>query len=178
MNTYIAFLRGINVGGHHKVPMKELVVFLGTLGFTQVKTLLNSGNVVFKSTLESSTQIETLLENALGEKFGFSIPVIVRTAEEISAMYGLNPFENTEVNSNIRLYVSLLKNEINSSISIPWQSEDKSFTILQEYKNNVFSVVDVGVNKTPKAMDFLEKNYGKNITTRNWNTIEKIVKLL
>lgn len=178
MKTYTVFLRGINVGGHHKVPMKELCTMLESLGFSNIKTLLNSGNIVFKSELKNPSQIETFLETHLAEKFGFSIPVIVRTAEEINAIYDLNPFENTEVNSNIRLYISLLKNEMKSSFSTPWQSEDKSFAVLQEYKNNVFSVLDLSKNKTPKAMEFLEKQYSKNITTRNWNTIEKIVKLL
>lgn len=178
MNKYVVFLRGINVGGHHKVSMMDLNIMFESLGFSNIKTLLNSGNIVFQSELNSPTKIETFLEIHLAEKFGFSIPVIVRTAEEISSMHGLNPFKNTEVNSNIRLYISLLKNEIGSSLSIPWQSEDSSFIILKEYNKNVFSVLDLSKNKTPKAMDFLEKNYGKNITTRNWNTIEKTVKLL
>jgi uncharacterized protein (DUF1697 family) len=178
MSKYAVFLRGINVGAHHKVAMKELSIVFETLGFSKIKTLLNSGNIVFQSELNSPTKIETFLEIHLAEKFGFSIPVIVRTAEEINAIYNLNPFKNIEVDSNTRLYISLLKSEIKSSLSTPWQSNDMSFAVIQEYKNNVFSVLDFSKNKTPKAMELLEKQYSKNITTRNWNTIEKIVNML
>ena len=69
--TYIAFLRGINVGGHHKVPMAELKVEFTKLGYSNIITLLNSGNVIFNSDSANRQEIESRLTSQLETKFGF-----------------------------------------------------------------------------------------------------------
>lgn len=175
---YIAFLRGINVGGHHKVPMADLRKELQQLDFDNIITVLNSGNIVFEAMIGHLEELEQRISEHLEGHFGFPIPTIVRKATTIQALFDKQPFANIEVTKEIRLYVSLLKTDKAVELELPWISDDTSFRILEKKGKNVLSVLDLSISKTPKAMKVLEQTYGKDITTRNWKTIERIVKKL
>ncbi|MBK8984439.1 MAG: DUF1697 domain-containing protein [Ignavibacteria bacterium] len=108
---YAAMLRGINVGGHHKIPMADLRREFTTLGFTNVTTLLNSGNVIFNTSSDSADKIEIKIEKRLQNVFGFSVPVILRDADEIQNIIKLDPFKKIKLTKDIRLYVSFLKHK-------------------------------------------------------------------
>lgn len=172
---YVALLRGINVGGHHKVPMAALKEALKPLNFEQVITLLNSGNIIFESSLEDPIELEQLIEEKLGAIFGFPIPTIVRETKMIHELFNSAPFQAINVHKDIRLYISFLKNDVQSALKIPWKSDDCSFEILSKREKNILSVLDLSKATTPKAMGIIEKSFGKDITTRNWKTIERIV---
>lgn len=169
---YIALLRGINVGGHHKVPMERLRSELEKLGYSRIVTLLNSGNVVFEA--HATADLETQIEKHLQHVFGFPIPVLLRDFEGILAIAKSNPFENIEVTGNTRLYVSFLKTATKRDLTLPHLSQDGSFQIIAVKNNTIFSVLDISKGKTVKGMDELEQLFGKEITTRNWNTIMKL----
>lgn len=173
-HTYIALLRGINVGGHHKVPMADLKATFTTMGFTNIVTLLNSGNVIFNAEEADIKVLETNIAERLASVFGFSIPTIIRSAEAIQHMIKNDPFATIEITKDIRLYVSFLQEDSEAGISFPWTSDDQSFTVLDKQEGIVLSVLDVSVTKTPKGMAMLEQWYGKGITTRNWNTVKRI----
>jgi len=175
---YVIFLRGINVGGHHKVPMADLKQELAKLGFENIITILNSGNIIVDSTHDAIERVEEIISNHLAIHFGFAIPTIARKADELLALFNQNPFEGIEVTKDIRLYISLLKKDVESDLELPWISTDKSFQILGKWNGNILSVLDVSEMKTPKAMGVLEKSFGKEITTRNWKTIVRIEKKL
>jgi len=172
---YVALLRGINVGGHHKVPMSNLCKALEAMGFENIVTLLNSGNVIFDATKVSSVQLEKLISEELENIFGFPIPVIIRKSSLILELFKSSPFKNTDVHKDIRLYISFLKINVKSDLILPWKSADKSFEIIGKTDKTIFSVLNLSVSKTTKAMEVFEKVYGTNITTRNWKTIERIV---
>lgn len=178
MKIYIAFLRGINVSGHHKVPMAQLRVEMESLGFTQVITILNSGNIIFDSDVSDEDQLEYKISEHLESVFGFPIPTMVRSAETILQFIQKDPFKDITVTKDIRLYISFLKNESDIDLQIPWISEDNAYTILEKSQKTILSVLDISINKTPKAMKALESFFGKDITTRNWNTIKRIEKKL
>lgn len=171
---YIAFLRGINVSGHHKVPMAELRKELAKLEFSNIITLLNSGNVIFESTSEDEESLEQSIAEHLEKVFGFQIPVLIRNANDISELINGNPFKNIEVTKDIRLYISFLKEKTGADISLPWSTEDGAFRILEIKDRAIVSVVNLTSTQTTKAMEILEKFFGKNITTRNWNTLKRI----
>lgn len=173
MEKYVTFLRGINVGAHHRVPMAKLRSELEEMGFKKVTTILNSGNILFESDHKFS---ENEIANQLESVFGFPIPTITRKFETIAALYHHNPFENVELSKTIRLYISFLQKEVNIDLSLPWKSDDSSFTLIEKKGKSIFSVLDLSLGKTPKAMEAIEKHYGKDITTRNWNTISRIMK--
>lgn len=177
METLIAFLRGINVGGHHKVPMASLREILNELNCKNVKTLLNSGNIVFDTSEKDIQSFEDKIENLLAKSFGFPIPVILKKKTEILQLVDKNPFKNVSVSKDIRLYVTFLKHSPESTIALPYASKDNAFKILSIENKTILSVLDLSISNTTKGMDDLEKNFGKEITTRNWNTIEKIVQV-
>ena len=168
---YVALLRGINVGGSHKVPMAELKKELLNLGFVNVETLLNSGNVIFEAPAEPT---EALLEVHLQQVFGFPIPVLLQTGDTIQTLVKSNPFNGITVTKDIRLYTSFLKDRPKNSPPLPWSSLDGSFKILTIEDRIICSVLDLALSQTTKAMEALEQMFGKNITTRNWNTIVRI----
>ncbi|MGC9354122.1 MAG: DUF1697 domain-containing protein [Mariniphaga sp.] len=172
--TYVAFLRGINVGGHHKVPMATLRTEMERMGFKKIKTILNSGNIIFTGTPKEESGLEVDIALHLEKVFGFSIPVRVRNAGEILALTAANPFRGIEVTRALRLYISFLKKVPENKLTLPWISEDKSFRILEIRGKEICSVLDVSVAKTPKAMEVLEQFFGGDITTRNWNTLTRI----
>lgn len=174
MKQYIALLRGINVGGHHKVPMSELKKELEKIGFKNIITLLNSGNVIFDAQESSPQKLETEITQHLEKVFQFSIPVLVRTAEDIKKLIKENPFSNIETTKETRLYITYFKEKPVNEIIPPWKSEDHSFQIINVKNKMTYSILDISQCKTPKAMGVLEKMFGKDITTRNWNTIKKI----
>ncbi len=170
-----AFLRGINVGGHHKVPMAELRDKLTEIGCENVRTFLNSGNVVFETHQTDIQALEAKMESHLANVFNFPIPVMLRTKDAIADLVDQNPFENVQMHKDIRLYVSLLKDEPSIELELPYYSKDSSYQILSVSNRTICSVLDLSTTKTVKGMEALEKLFGKNITTRNWNTILKVV---
>jgi uncharacterized protein (DUF1697 family) len=175
--SYMAFLRGINVGGHHKLPMAELRAELVKLGASDVKTLLNSGNALFTHPESKTEKLEKHIEQHLGGVFGFPVPVMLRESSDIYRLAEMNPFKKIKVTKDIRLYVTLIRKTPPAPLKLPRISSDGSFTILMMNDLCVFSVLDLAVTKTPKGMDELEKIFSKDVTTRNWNTIVKMSEL-
>jgi uncharacterized protein (DUF1697 family) len=176
--TYIALLRGINVGGHHKVPMADLRTTLEKLGFENIVTLLNSGNVIFDGLPKDTESLEKLISGTLEKTFGFPVPTRVRTSNTMYQLFQDAPFKAIKMHKDIRLYISFLKKNTQSDLELPWKSPDNSYQIIEKRDTTILSVLDLSMAKTPKAMVALEKFFGTDITTRNWNTIERIGKKL
>src|SRR5690606_14198274 len=101
---YVAFVRGINVGGHHKLPMADLKAEIHSLGFTEIETLLNSGNLIFSSTEKEESSLEERIAEHLEKTFGFPVPVLVRKGDELLRLFSADSFEGIEVTPDIRLY--------------------------------------------------------------------------
>ena len=175
---YIAFLRGINVGGHHKVPMAELRREMEKMNFDNVTTILNSGNIVFTAKASEIETMQITISENLRKAFGFNIPTIIRKSEMIIDLIDKNPFKDIIITNDIRMSVSFLSKNIKTDLHMPWTSDDNSYSIIGKMDNNIFSVLDLSINHTPKAMEILERYFGTNITTRNWNTIKRITKKL
>ncbi|HSW48127.1 MAG TPA: DUF1697 domain-containing protein [Candidatus Saccharimonadales bacterium] len=184
MTKYVAFLRGINVGGNKKVPMSDLKTAFESLGFSNVRTLLNSGNAVFDAEKADKEKIEKKLEKL----FGFQISVILRTMDNIKKLVDSKPFDRIKITPLTRLYVTFLKDpppprlrragKSESKLKTPYESPDKSFKILKVTEGEVISLVTLSPKfNTTEAMKVLEKEFGNKVTTRNWNTIVKLVNL-
>ncbi|MCI0538001.1 MAG: DUF1697 domain-containing protein [Verrucomicrobiales bacterium] len=176
MDKYVAFLRGINVGGHKPVKMDELRKAFEALGFQKVKTLLASGNVLFDTPKAKPLSLTRSIEAKLEEAFGHKIDVLLRSIGEIKALADSRPFQKIKVTPQTRLYVTFLSEKPKSDLKVPHESADKNFTILRVSNSEVCSVLTLSLKgRTVDLMDVLEKVFGKNVTTRNWNTITKIL---
>jgi len=173
MKKYVSLLRGINVGGHKKVPMADLRKLLEKHGFRNVKTLLASGNVVYESDPEKADRLSALLE----DHFGFAIPVLTFLFETIEKILDSDPFRTLEIKEKTKLYVTFTRRKPSLYMNIPYVAEDGSFGITGVIDTAIFSFVDLEKTGTLDAMAFLEKEFGKDLTTRNYNTVMKIAKL-
>jgi uncharacterized protein (DUF1697 family) len=175
MTKYVAFLRGINVGGNKKVPMAKLKIAFGELGFKNIRTVLASGNVVFEGKKGNLVALAEKIALALEKRFGFTIPVIIREVDEIEKTVESDPFKGVAVTKETRLYLTFLSEKPNSTMKIPYTTSDKSFSIISLEDKTIFSALDLSKAGTTDAMAIIEREFGKNITTRNWNTIVKII---
>ncbi|MGB8990300.1 MAG: DUF1697 domain-containing protein [Candidatus Sulfotelmatobacter sp.] len=109
MPVYVALLRGINLGGHKKIKMDELRAALAAIGFDEVKTYIQSGNVVFKAAKISDKALSKKIEATILSKFGHSVSVIIRTAEEIEQLIANNPFLKQPDIDQTKLHVMFLR---------------------------------------------------------------------
>ena len=175
---YIAFLRGINVGGHHKIPMTNLCKVFEKLGCKNVLTILNTGNIIFDSFSEDLEDLEKMISEKLENTFGFQVPTIIRKSKTIVQLFKDTPFQDVLLTKDIRLYVSFLKNETRSDVVLPWISPDHSYKIMEKKDRIILSILDLSISKTPITMKAFENFFGKDNTTRNWKTIERIVRKL
>lgn len=161
-----AFLRGINVGGNKIIKMSDLAKTFESLDLKNIVTVLASGNIIFET--EKNEKIKEKIEEKLKNEFGSNISVIIRTKQEIEEIVKSNPFEKITITPQIRFYVTLLPKEI----EIP-PDLTLGFKIVKSTKLEIFSVLDLD-QKSTDMMTILDKKFGKNITTRSWNTIQKI----
>lgn len=174
---YVAFLRGINVGGNVLVKMDDLKKTLEKFGLGNVRTILASGNVTFESKQADIKTLAAKIHSELRKTFKKDIGLILRSIDDINRLQASEPFKGIKVTPSIRLYVTFLAGEAGPlSIKIPYATPKGEFRILQATPTEVFSLLDLSKGKgTPDAMKILEKEFGSNVTTRNWNTIQKIL---
>jgi uncharacterized protein (DUF1697 family) len=173
MSKFVAFLRGINVGGK-TMKMQELTQVLQRLGYTEVKTLLASGNIVFASEGKSALELVGEIEAAISEHFKFKVTVQVRDLAQIKQLVVENPFSDHKPSKDTHWYVTFLNTEI---ATLPIAPADSSFQLLSTHYNAIFSILDRTHTQTTDFMTYLDRQFGKQVTTRNWNTILKIAAL-
>ena len=175
---YVAFLRGINVGGSKPIKMEELREAFVSLGFENPRTILASGNIVFESKRQGRPELVRKIQEGLRTRFGMDIPIVVRSLGEIESLFDTRPFEGVEITQQTRLYVTFLGEENAIEPGVPRTSPEDGFVILRASESEVFSVLRLSPGRsTTDLMDFLERHFGRGITTRNWNTIEKLIKV-
>lgn len=168
---YIAFLRGINIGGR-KILMEDLQQVFEAMGFTNIKTLIASGNVLFNTSENNEVVLTKGIEESLEKHVGFAIPVMLRTKEELENLIAEDPFKNIVVEQGTRLQITLFDSELNKVSPI----QKKGFAVVYVGKRELGSVVYL-TGKTTDLMTFIDKNFGKDSTTRNWNTLQKLLKM-
>jgi uncharacterized protein (DUF1697 family) len=179
LQAYTAFLRGINVGGNKVLKMADVKKAFESLGLREVKTLGASGNVAFVAPRADAAGMARRIEGGLQAAFGQTVSVIVLTLDRLRQMIDSAPFKGVKITPQTRLYVTFVagRAQSKSSFAVPYQSPDKVFRILKVHETELYTVVDLSTGgSTLDAMDFIEKQFGKNVTTRNWNTIEKLAK--
>jgi uncharacterized protein (DUF1697 family) len=174
-NAYVAFLRGINVGGNRKIEMADLRRVLAEAGFTKIKTILASGNVLFETSETDVNSLQRAIEENLQRAFTHNISVILRSREQIQALVEANPFQGIEVTPQTRLYVTFLPEAPYKTVPLHDIATERNFQILKVDHGEVISVLTLMPEfGTVDSMEIIEKEFGKKVTTRNWNTIIKI----
>ncbi len=172
--THIAFLRGINVSGQKIIKMNELAGIFEDAGFTQVRTVLASGNVVFVAAQKSEAAVAKKLTRALRDALGYEVQVMLRSMEEIAAMYKADPFKKVKASQATR-YVTFFAEAPKVEIRLPLISPKQNVELLSMIGRDSFSL-STTIPNGDYPNPLLEKLLKIPATTRNWKTIEKLVK--
>ena len=175
---YVAFLRGINVGGHKPIKMQDLKSAFQRGGFDQVQTVLTSGNVVFESGLTDMPALTNEIADLLRKAFSAEIPILLRSMDDLVKIHAMDPFRGIAITPGIRLYLTFLPQKTEpQGGTIHDPPSQKGIQILQVTEQEVFSTLDLSQGTgTSELMKLLENRWGSGITTRNWNTILKVIK--
>ena len=177
MERYIAFLRGINVSGHKLIKMDALRKVLADEGLADVKTYIQSGNVLFSSDILDTDRLIHTLENLIEQHFGFRTDVILRNQKEIESV--LNSLELIKLHSeeDRKYYITFTKEKFPIHLEAPFFSKNNDVEIIYHNSEDFISVSTAfkGIYGFPNS--FIEKLTGISATTRNPNTLEKILKL-
>ena len=166
----IALLRAINVGGNRTVAMSDLRDLLTSLGFDNVRSLLQSGNLVFDSK-KSAAQVEAQLEKESKKRFGIDIDFFVRSAKEVDAIIEANPFPKEAKNDPGRLVVLFLKG---GGDGAALQKTIKGREIARGKGNQIYVYYPDGQGRSKLTNALIEKTLGTRATARNWNTVLKL----
>jgi len=178
MSNYIAVLRGINVGGHRKIPMDSLRKEVDNLGYKNVKTYIQSGNIIFTAADHcSDLEIAERIENTILTTFGFEVPVIVRSSDELQQAATENPFLSIENIAIESLYLIFLKQTPTAEALKTIKTYAYTPDQFQIIKKNIYLYIPGPYHKTKLSNIFFEKKLGISTTTRNWKTVLKLAEM-
>ncbi len=175
MPRQIALLRGINLGARNRVSMPELRELLTGLGHEDVKTLLQSGNVVLTSD-ETDEQLEQALEKAIAKEFGVESRVVVRTVNEIEVVVERDPFAGVADDPK-RYQVHFLAGKPRAAAVRALEAADVAPEQLAVAGNEVYVWHAGGIQRSPASKAIERAGLGVAATARNWSTVEKLLEL-
>jgi len=177
MIGYIAFLRGINVGGQKIIKMEDLKKMFISFGMGKVKTYIQSGNIIFESSDSDIVKLTLKIEKKLGLELGYEVTVILRTLTEVESILKQNPFKTIKPGEDEKLYVTFMYEEPKLKPKLPLFSTKEDVEVFQIKKLDAFSISRKknGSFGFPNAV--IEKTLKVAATTRNWSTVNKIVDL-
>lgn len=174
MHKYIVLLKGINVGGHRKVPMAELKVLLAKHDFRNVQTYIQSGNIFLESSSLKPFQIEDIIQKALYKYYGFEVSVLVKTAIDLKRIFEDCPF--SEAKRKDSYYVLLhdvpTKQQVEQAYLKEYEFDE--YVIL---KDCIYLYCEKGMGASKFNMKYFENKLNTFATTRNYNTMAKLLSL-
>jgi uncharacterized protein (DUF1697 family) len=173
---YIGFLRGINVGGKNKIKMETLREVFAALGFENVKSYINSGNIVFETARTDDKKLAVQIEKAIAQEFGLNIKTMVRAIAEIEAVVENNPFDGQFENDK-DLHVFFLDEEMpdeKRELLLSQTSEKEMFAVRGR---EIYCLLRVSVLDSLMGKDYIGKKLKVVATARNWRTVNKVLEL-
>ena len=176
MPTYVALLRGINVGGHQKIRMSDLRTLMEGLGHEAVATYLQSGNAVFRSPRKGDAGLASALEKAIAGELGLTVTVLVRSAAELAGVVDGTPYGDRGADAK-QLHVAFLSaaptaaavKKLDAAQFAPDELEVAGREVYLHYPN--------GYGRTKLTNAVLERRLGVAATTRNWRTVTALAEL-
>lgn len=174
MPRHLAFLRAINLGAHHKVPMAELRERLVVAGFTDVQTHIQTGNIALSSTMRSAARVEATIEDLLGEWRGFAVPTIVRSPAEIASLMGRVEATPPLLAEGARRYVAFAKGEVSEeahrALTAYADTPERSCVVGRD----ILLEIDTDFQKARLAGAKLERLAGTALTARDIKVVRAI----
>ena len=177
MPIYIAMLRGINVSGQKIIKMEKLRASFETLGFNSVRTYVQSGNVIFQASKTSSDILSKSIEGKILSNFGFSVPLVLRSSDEMKKIANDNPFLTDRGIDHSKLHITFLSElpakavlgKLNALNAVPDQFRIKG--------REVYLYCPNGYGRSKLSNASFEKLLSVQATTRNWKTVKTLVEM-
>jgi uncharacterized protein (DUF1697 family) len=174
--TYVGLMRGINVGGKNRLPMKELTKVFVAAGCMDVRTYIQSGNVIFRAAAHVGAGLPVTITSEIARQFGYSVPLVLRTAAEIGDVLSNNPFRVAGV-SDDELHVLFLA-DVPARRSVadldPDRSPPDAFAVRGR---EVYLRLPNGAARTKLTNAYFDSTLATKSTGRNWRTVTKLVEL-
>ncbi len=162
------------MAGHNSMKMEDLRKCFESMLFKNVRTYIQSGNVIFESKESSSVKICKTIENGLTKSFGFEISVFLRTPEELQTLTKLSPFKKINTHAESKMFVTFVSEEIRPKPKTPLWSPRNDVKVIAVRDRDLFSLSYEVKGRFGFPNLFIEKEYGIAATTRNWNTTTKL----
>ena len=174
---YVALLRAINVGGTAKLPMAQLRELCSSLGWRDVRTYIQSGNVVFDADAPAAA-LEAALERAVEQRFGFFRPVIVRSAEQWGVYAAGSPFSEAQESEANRLMLCLAKAPPPEGAADALQQRGAGGEKVRQRGDALWILYPAGAGNSKLTPKLLDRLAGSPVTARNWRTVTRLQEML
>jgi len=175
---YIALLRAVNLAGRNRVAMSDLRELLGALRFDDCRTLLQSGNLIFRSSARSAAEIERTLEREAKTRLGLDADFFIRTADEWAALVKRNPFRAEAARDPARLLAMCFKAAPEAAAVKELQAAIRGREVVRVDGRQGYIFYPDGVGRSRLTHTLIERKLGTRGTGRNWNTVLKLAALV
>ena len=173
---YISLLRGINVSGQKKIKMVDLRALYEGLGFSDVVSYIQSGNVIFSSKMKDRKKLIEMIEEAILDAYGFEVPVLIRSHEEISSILDACPFPPGNIQEDgTKVLVSLLSSQVQGDDPGGIQRYVGDNERLELAGTEVYLYCGNGYGRSKLSNNLIEEKLRVRATTRNWKTMIKLL---
>ena len=178
MAAYIAMLRGVNVSGHNTIKMEVLRGLCQGLGFRNVETYVQSGNIVFQALLENPEAISKRIGETVLRSFGFDTPVLVRTSREIRNVIASNPFLKEKGIDSSKLHVTFLSETAQKGSEKKLETLATNPDRFYPASHEIYLYCPGGYGRTRLSNNAIEKALSVEATTRNWKTTNTLFEMV
>jgi uncharacterized protein (DUF1697 family) len=175
--TWVALLRGVNVGGRKMVAMADLRDVLTALGFAGARTVLQSGNLVFRARARAGAALERQLETEIRQRLMLETAVVVRSGEEVRRVIARNPFRAQADRTPGTLLVAFLKVPPRAAALDALRAAITGPETVQAHGRELYVVYPNGVGRSRLTHALIEAKLGVRATARNWNTVRRLAAL-
>ncbi len=177
MTTYISMLRGINVGTQKRLSMETLRGIYAVLGLTNIRTYVQSGNVVFESEDQARLELVSRIEAQIEQACGYHVEVFIRQPDDMKQILAGNPFLTTRSEDPNKLHVTFYNRAPAESLLSKLIAPNGTTDEFALAESAVYLFCPNGYGKTRLSNTFFERRLGVPVTTRNWNTVKALYKI-
>ena len=177
MAIYVAMLRGINVGGQKIVKMESLRASFEGLGFSRVRTYVQSGNVVFEASKDSSSKLSSRIGEKILSDFGFTVPLILRTSGEMKKTVSDNPFLKEKGIDSSKLHITFLSGFPDATALRKLDTLDRGPDQFRVNGREIYLYCPEGYGRTKLSNTTFERLLSIDATTRNWKTVSTLAEM-
>jgi uncharacterized protein (DUF1697 family) len=177
MTTHLALLRGINVSGHNMIKMDALKTVLEKIGFQNVQTYIQSGNVFVDSDQVAGTSVGFQIKQEIFKVFGYDVPVVVIGKEDLELCFKNNPYLKEKEVDTKKLYVTFVSKVLNNDALNELKISQFKPDIASIDASRIYIKYDIGAGKTKLDQKYIEKKLNVVGTMRNWNTVTKLLEM-